>query len=70
MINSWNFFFEILNYLVIRDFWMVKIWPNFHKSIWIAIFVYFSIFCPKNIFFENFKWNIIPLDFVIFKKII
>ncbi len=43
---------------------MVKIWPYFHKSIWVAIFIYFSIFLSQNIFFENFKWGIIPMDFV------
>ncbi len=59
-----NLFFENLNYLIVRDFWMVKIWPYFHKSIWVAIFVCFSIFCPKSILFLNFIWGIIPLDFL------
>jgi len=47
-----NLFFENLDCLIVRDFWMVKIWP------------YFQIFCPKSIFFESFRWGIIPLDFV------
>jgi len=61
-----NLFFENFNHSIIRDFWMVKIWPYFHKSIWVAIFVYFSIFCPKSIFFESFRWGIILLDFMSF----
>jgi hypothetical protein len=28
---------------------MVKIWPYFHKSIWVAILFYFQFLCPKNI---------------------
>jgi hypothetical protein len=59
-----NLFFENLNHLIARDFWMVKIWPYFHKSIWIAILFVFQFFCPKTIFFENFRWGIIFIDFV------
>jgi len=59
-----NLFFENLNHLIIMDFWMVQIWPYFHKSIWVAIFVCFSKLCPKSIFFESFKWVISHMDFV------
>jgi hypothetical protein len=43
-----NIFFENLNHLIIKDFWMVKIWPYFHKSIWIAILFYFHFLCLKD----------------------
>jgi hypothetical protein len=43
---------------------MVKIWPYFHKSIWVAIFFFFQFLCPKNIFFLSFRWGIIPMNFV------
>ncbi len=43
---------------------MVKIWPYFHKSIWVAIFVYFLISLSQNIFCESFRWGIIFLEFV------
>jgi hypothetical protein len=66
MINSRNALFENLNHLIVRDFWMVKIWPYFHKSIWITIFVCFQFFCPKSYAFENFTWVIIHLDFMSF----
>jgi len=59
-----NIFFENLNRLIIKDFWMVKIWSYFHKSIWVPIFICFQFLCPKNIFFKSFRWGIIPLDFV------
>jgi len=59
-----NLFFENFNHLIIRDFWMVKIWSYFHKSIRVAIFVCFSIFCPKSIFFGNFTWAIVHMDFL------
>ncbi len=39
-----DFFFENINCLIVKDFWMVKLWPYFHKSIWVAIFVCFSNF--------------------------
>jgi hypothetical protein len=29
--------------MIIKDFWIIKIWSYFHKSIWVAIIVYFSI---------------------------
>jgi hypothetical protein len=46
---------------------MVKIWPYFHKSILVTIFVFFSIFFgPKSIFFESFTWVIIQMDFMDF----
>jgi hypothetical protein len=37
---------------------MVKIWPYFHKSIWVANFILFSNFL------KSFRWGIIPLDFL------
>jgi hypothetical protein len=49
-----NLFFENLDCLIVRDFWMVKVWP------------YFQFFCPKSISFENFRWGIISLDVVSF----
>jgi hypothetical protein len=61
-----NIFFENLNHLITRDFWMVKIWPYFYKSIWVAILFYFQIFCPKNIYFEKFYMGIIFIYFVSF----
>jgi len=60
-----NLLFENLNYLIVRDFWMIKIWPYFHKSIWITIFCLFSNFlCSKVIFLKSFRWDIILLNFV------
>jgi hypothetical protein len=60
-----NVFLEKINHLTIRDFWMVKIWPYFHKSIWVEIFIlFFNCFCPKSIILENFRWNIIAMDLV------
>jgi hypothetical protein len=38
-----NLLFEKFNCLIFRDFWMVKIWQYFHKSIWVANFGFFSI---------------------------
>jgi len=62
-----NLLFENLNYLIVKDFWMIKIWPYFHKSIWVTIFcLFFNFFCSKVIFFESFRWDIILLDFVHF----
>jgi len=59
-----NLFFETLGCLIVRDFWMVKIWSYFHKFIWIAIFVcFFKKFVPKS-YFESFRWGIIFMDFV------
>jgi hypothetical protein len=46
-----NLFFENLNHLIITDFWMIKIGPYFHKSLWVAI-CFFQFFCPKRIFFK------------------
>ncbi len=43
---------------------MVKIWPYFHKSIWVIIFICFSIFLSQKHIFESFKWGIIFMDFV------
>jgi hypothetical protein len=59
-----NLIFENLNRLIVRDFWMVKIWPYFHKSIWIVIFVRFSNFCPKKYFLKvlngaSFLWTFV-----------
>ncbi len=45
-------------------FWMVKIWPYFHKSTWVAIFVCFQKLLSQKHFFESFKWGIIFMDFV------
>jgi len=61
-----NLSFENLSHLIIRGFWMVKIWPYFHKSIWIVILFDFQFFCSKSIFFESFTWIIIHMDFVSF----
>ncbi len=62
-----NLFLKNLNHLIARDFWMVKFWPYFHKSIWVAIFIlFFQVFCPKNIFFESLRWGIIFMEFVSF----
>jgi hypothetical protein len=48
-----------------RVFWMVKIWPYFHKSIWIVIlFLFFQFVCTKKYVFECFTWTIIHMDFV------
>jgi hypothetical protein len=33
-----NYFFENLNHLIVKKFWMVKIWTYFHKSIWVKKF--------------------------------
>jgi len=59
-----NLFFKNLDRLIIKDFWKVKIWPYFHKSIWIEIFVYFSTFLSQKHFFESFTWVIIHMDLV------
>jgi hypothetical protein len=45
---------------------MVKIWSYFHKSIWVAILFVSQFLCFKNIFFESFRWGIIPKNFVSF----
>jgi hypothetical protein len=66
MINSskeslfWN-----LNFLIVRDFWMVKIWPYFYKSILQFLFV-FQFLCHKSIFFKKITLVIIHMDFVDF----
>ncbi len=49
--------------MLVRDFWMIKIWPYFHKSIWIAILI-FNFFVSKTYVFESFTWVIIHLNFV------
>ncbi len=59
-----NLFFENLNNLIIRDFWLVKIWPYFHKSIWVAILIFFQFFCSKIFLKKSFTWVIIHLNFV------
>jgi hypothetical protein len=59
-----NLFFENLNHLIVRDIWMVKIRSYFHKSIWLVIFVCFSISLSQKHFFESFRWGIILMDFV------
>jgi len=48
-----NLSFENLSHLIIRGFWMVKIWPYFHKSIWIVILFDFQFFLfQKHIFWK------------------
>jgi hypothetical protein len=47
-----NIFVENLNHLIIKDFWMIKIWPYFHKSIWVAIIIFANIFVPKTYFLK------------------
>ncbi len=59
-----NIFFKNLDHLIIRDFWMVKIWSYFHKSMWVAIFVCFSIFLFQKHIFESFTWVVMHLNFV------
>jgi hypothetical protein len=59
-----NIFIEKFNRLIVRDFLMVKIWPYFHKSIWVAIFVYFSKKLSQKHIFECFRDDIIFMDFV------
>jgi hypothetical protein len=59
-----NFFFENLNHLIARDFWMVKIWPYFHKSIWVAIFVCFSKKLSQKHILKKFKWGILFMAFL------
>jgi hypothetical protein len=49
-----KFFFQTLNHLIVKDFWMVKIWPYFHKSIWVTSFVCFSNFLSQKICFWKF----------------
>ncbi len=62
-----NIFFENFNLLIVKEFWMVKNWPYFHKFIWWLQFLFYIQFiCPKTIFFEGFRWGIIPLNFVCF----
>jgi hypothetical protein len=58
-----NLLFENFNHLIIRVFWMVKIWPYFHNSY--ELFV-FQFFCSKSIIFEIFTWVIIHLNFMDF----
>ncbi len=54
-----NIFFENLNCLIIKDFWMVKIWPYFLKSIWIAIYLFFSIsLSQKHIFWKLYMGHL------------
>jgi hypothetical protein len=43
---------------------MIKIRPYFHKSLRVAILFIVQFFCPKSIFFENFTWRNIHMDFV------
>jgi hypothetical protein len=61
-----NRLFENLNRLIISNFWMDKIWPYSHKSIWVAIWFVFQKICSKIIFFESFRWVIILKNFVSF----
>ncbi len=60
-----NLFFENFHFLIGRGFWMVKIWPYFYKSIWVAIFIcFFKKNVSKAYGFENFRWGITFMDFV------
>jgi len=45
---------------------MVKIWPYFHSPFELQFLFVFKKNCPKNIFFEIFRWGIILLDFMSF----
>jgi hypothetical protein len=54
-----NILLKKFNQLIIRDFWMIKFWPYFHKSIWVAILFYF-----QKHFFESFRQNINLKNFV------
>jgi hypothetical protein len=65
MLIRLNLLFENLNSLIVSYFWMVKISPYFHKSIWVAILVcFFNFFVPKTYVFESFTWGIVHMDFV------
>ncbi len=59
-----NLFFENLNHLIVKDFWMVQIWPYFHKSYELQFLFVFQFLYQKSIFFESFRWVIIHMDFV------
>jgi len=58
------FFFKNFMRLITKDFWMIKIWLYFHKSIWVAIFVCFSNFLSQFFFGESFTWATIHMDFM------
>jgi hypothetical protein len=49
-----NLFFENLNHLIVRDFLMVQIWPYFHRSIQVAIIVFFSIALSQKHILKKF----------------
>jgi len=60
-----NLFFENLNHLIeLRIFEWLKFDHIFINPYEFQFLFIFQIFCPKNIFFESFRWGIIPLDFV------
>jgi hypothetical protein len=61
-----NLFLENLNYLIIRDFWMLKIWPYFLNPDELQFLFVFQFLCPKKYVFESFTWVIIHVDFVAF----
>jgi hypothetical protein len=55
-----NLLFENFNRLIVKDFWMVKIWPYFHKSIWVKNFdLFFNFFVSKNMFLKVLDGSII-----------
>jgi hypothetical protein len=60
---SWK---KNLNHLIVRDFWMIKIWPYFHKSIWATILFYFFNFFVLKTYFKKITHGIIRMDFVSF----
>ncbi len=52
-IHMKNLLFENFNHLIVKDFWMIKIWLYFYKSKWIAIFICFSISLSQKQCFEK-----------------
>jgi hypothetical protein len=59
-----NFLFEKINRLIAKDFWRLKFDHIFISPCELQKFFAFQFFCPKNIFFQSFKWGIIFMDFV------
>ncbi len=48
----------------VKDFWMVKIGPYFHKSYELQFLFVSQKNCPKAYAFESFIWGIFYMDFV------
>jgi len=61
IIHIWEPSFENLNQSLIIRFLMVKIKPCFHKSIWVADFIYFSL---EAHVLKIFNWTRIHMDFI------